>query len=145
MITVTFSGDPEQVHQEAKQFFGIPVAQLSIDQVAAVVDRDPKGLTETIKEEKAVKVEKVQETKTDPITNPPQEAPAKPVTAPTGDLFAAIQIVVPRVGKEKGRQGAVELLAKYGAKNGKEVKPADQAAFLAEANALLPEAMRVTV
>ena len=54
MITVTFSGDPEQVHQEAKQFFGIPVAQLSINQVAAVVDRDPKGLTETIKEGKTV-------------------------------------------------------------------------------------------
>ena len=145
MITVTFSGDPEQVHQEAKQFFGILVAQLSINQVAAVVDRDPKGLTEKIKEEKAVKVEKVQETKTDPITNPPQEVPAKQVTAPTGDLFAAIQIVVPRVGKEKGRQGAVELLGKYGAKNGKEIKPADQAAFLAEANALLPESMRVAV
>lgn len=138
MITVTFSGDPEQVHLEAKQFFGIPVAKLSVNQVAALAEHDPKGLTEKIKDEK------VKETKTDPITNPPQEVPAKQATAPTGDLFAAIQIVVPRVGKEKGRQGAVELLGKYGAKNGKEIKPADQAAFLAEANALLPEAMRVT-
>lgn len=133
MITVTFSGDPEQVHQEAKQFFGMEVLQITHDTKSAMA----KSLKSAAKEV-------AKETTPAPITTPSEEVPAKQTAAPTGDLFAAIQIVVPRVGKEKGRQGAVELLGKYGAKNGKEIKPADQAAFLAEANALLPEAMRVT-
>ena len=138
MVTVTFTGDPEEVTLQARQFFGVPVEKLTINQVAQLAKDDSKGLAEKIKEEKTAKGEKAK------TVEPPTEKAPEQKAAPTGDLFAAIQIVVPRVGKEKGRQGAVDLLAKYGAKNGKEIKPADQSAFLAEANALLPEAMRVS-
>lgn len=135
-LTVTISGDPEQVYLKARQFFGMDGVQIT---------HDTKTAESMAKSLKSAAKEVAKEPTPAPITTPSEEVPAKQTAAPTGDLAAAIQIVVPRVGKEKGRQGAVELLAKYGAKNGKEIKPADQAAFLAEANALLPEAMRVAV
>lgn len=137
MVTVTLTGEPDQVHLEARQFFGIPVGQLTVNQVAALAQSDPKGLAEKIEEKKKTKA-------TVESVAPAQITEQKPASPATGDLTEAVKIAVTRVGKYKGRQGAMDLLAKYGAKTGKEVPAARHAEFLAEANALIPVDQQVS-
>lgn len=132
MVTVTLAGSPEEVHDEAKRFF----QPTFVVQPTVVVEKESKP--------KAVKAEVAKEAAAGFPAAQAQIAEQKPASPPTGDLTEAVKIVVTRVAKLKGRQTAMDLLAKYGAKTGKEVPAARHAEFLAEANAMIPADQQVS-
>lgn len=72
----------------------------------------------------------------------PTKAPEAPAAAPAASekayTLADIAEIVPKCAA-KDRTRTVELLGKYGAKKGGELKPADYAAFIADANKFLAE------
>jgi hypothetical protein len=71
---------------------------------------------------------------------PPQPAAAELAKAPpaatqsvaTEVTYAVVSAAVTRLSKEKGRAAAVDLLAKYGAKNLKEIDASNWAGVLAD-------------
>jgi hypothetical protein len=68
----------------------------------------------------------------DLMSQAPAAAPAPSPTVSVGDYIA-------KIAKVKGKAVAVELLGKYGAKRGQDLKPEDAPKFIAEAKAALGE------
>lgn len=96
----------------------------------------PKAAEAPKTEAPKVDAPKVAEPKT---TNPAvnQAASAPPAAPP--DSAEQVGTYIAKIAKIKGKPAAIELLAKYGAKRGQEVKSEDHAKFIAEAKALVGE------
>lgn len=86
---------------------------------------------------KAEKPKAADKPKTEP-TKAPEAPAAAPAASEKAYTLADIAEIVPKCAA-KDRTRTVELLGKYGAKKGGELKPADYAAFIADANKFLAE------
>lgn len=75
-----------------------------------------------------------------PAASKPAETPTASAPAATEKAYTLADIaeIVPKCAS-KDRTRTVELLGKYGAKRGGELKATDYAAFIADANAFLAE------
>lgn len=112
---------------------GIPT---TAEQVAAVVT-EAKAEAKAEKKTKAEKVDKAETEapKSDEApaaTQEPKDEPAAAADEPVYTYQDAANAIT-AVSKAKGRDAAVALLAAFGAKNLKEVKPEDYAALIAKA------------
>lgn len=125
MVTVTLMGKPEEVHEEARQFFQLGTHHVVINNPSVAVENK-----KPTKEMKAIETATPTEvSKTEPERSSPQYTTAD------------IQAIIPKVVKANGRPAVVALLAKepYKATKGGDVKPEHFAQFIAEAKALLPK------
>lgn len=78
------------------------------------------------------KAEKAVEVKAEPKLEPVIEAPSAPEIG-----YPQVQAAILKVANSKGREAALEVLAKFDAKAGKELKPEQYVAALAAFNEVL--------
>ena len=124
MVSVTISGSAEDVLKEMERICHPQGGGNSQVYVPAKIEK-----------EKASKPASVAPPV--PTTLAPETASAVHLT-PTGAItLADIQTDIPKLAAKMGKDKTVEMLGRYGAKKGSEIKPDDFEKFHAEAKTLL--------
>lgn len=115
IMKISFEGHLGDVLSEMKNFLTAHGTPVKTEKVEKSKDTTPKTPKET------------------PKVEPEETAPA----FSTEELAVKVKALGPQVAKAKGRQAVVDLLAKYHAKTGADVKPEHYLAFIQDAEALL--------
>ena len=128
MVTVTVQGTAAEVLREMEQMCNLQ----SVTIKTVTMEEMGKTMPKSTKKE------------TVPPVAPPVPTTLAPATAsavhltPTGAItLADIQSDIPKLAAKMGKDKTVELLGRYGAKKGSEIKPEDFEKFHTEAKGLL--------
>lgn len=130
-VVLTIEGDASEVREQALALF-LP------RHAGPGIDTAPTPVSTGKSTDQPAKVGK-DTAKADPKKELAKEAPkSEPEKKAEGSYTQTdIANVIPKLVSKATKAKTVELLAEFGAKNAKEVKPEQYAAFMAKANALL--------
>ncbi len=115
-------------------------ALLKFNGAAPAVAQQVEAKREAVKAAQPKPAKAPKEEKPAEVVEPPQQAPAEavepPQQAPAVD-YPTVQKAVLNLANSKGRDAALEVLAGFNVKSGKELKPEQYEAVLAALNAAL--------